>query len=90
MGSSLTSVRINRAFFSHSDLFLSPRKRLLGDDNTLSSEVFLNRVNNSVPGRYGFMFKTAPETSASKCWILIKIEIAMLRFFLHTVIRPNE
>ena len=79
MGASLTSVRINRAFSA--TLFLSPRKRLLGDANTSSSGVFLNRVNNSVPGRHGFMFKTAPETPLRQnARFLLKVKLQCLRF----------
>ena len=35
----------------------------MGDDDTSSYEVFHSKVNDSVPGRHGSIFKTGSETS---------------------------
>ena len=34
----------------------------MGDANTSSYEVFHSKVNDSVPGRHGFIFETGSET----------------------------
>ena len=72
-------------------MFLSPRKRLMGDANTSSYVVFHSKVNNSVPGRHSFIFKTGSETLLRRnAGFRPKVKLQCLRFFLHTVTRPNE
>ena len=92
MGSSLTNVRINRALSVTLTCFFLPENDFGGGDaNTSYSGVFLNRVNNSVPGRHGFMFETAPETPLRQnAGFWLKVKLQRLCFFLRTVIRPNE
>ena len=91
MGPLLTNVRINRTFSAALTCFISPRKRLLGDANTSSSKVFHSKVNASVPGRHGFILKTGSETpSRRNAGFCLKVKMLRLRFFLRTVIWPNE
>ena len=69
----------------------SLRKRLLGNANTSSSDIFLSKVNYCVPGRHGFNFKTGSVTPLHQnAGFGLKVKLRCLRFFLRTVIPPNE
>ena len=63
--------------FSRSDLLFSLRKRLLGDANTSSSDIFLSKVNYCIPGRHGFNFKTGSVTPLQQnagFWLKVKLQ----------------